>query len=56
MSDTIADLLRSRERERCIGRDAALAALQPLLRDGRPLVMALHGLGGLGKTCLARDS
>ena len=55
MSDTIADLLRSRERERCIGRAAALAALHPLLRDERPLVMALHGLGGLGKTCLARE-
>ena len=55
MTATIADLLQARARERCIGRDAALAALHPLLRDERPLVMALHGLGGLGKTCLARE-
>jgi hypothetical protein len=54
MTLTIGDLLQSRGRERCIGRGAALAALQTLLSDERPLVAALHGLGGVGKTCLAR--
>lgn len=54
MPATIRDLLLARERERCIGRDAALAGLDTLLSDERPLVMALHGLGGVGKSCLAR--
>lgn len=55
MTPTIRDLLLARERERCIGRDGALASLQALLSDDRPLVIALHGLGGVGKTCLARE-
>jgi hypothetical protein len=55
VSATIHDLLQSRERERCIGRDALLASLQALVGDERPLVMALHGLGGVGKTCVARE-
>ena len=55
MPSTIRDLLEARERDRCIGRDAAFALLQALLSDERPLVMALHGLGGVGKTCVARD-
>lgn len=55
MTPTIRDLLLARERERCIGRDGVLDSLQGLLRDERPLVIALHGLGGVGKTCLARE-
>lgn len=55
MTPTIRDLLQARERDRCIGRDAAFAALSALLGDERPLVMALHGLGGVGKTCVARE-
>ena len=55
MTSTVRDLLLARERERCVGRDTALASLHTLLIDDRPLVMALHGLGGVGKTCLARS-
>jgi len=51
---TIRDLLATGERERCIGRDAALESLHALLSRDAPLVMVLHGLGGVGKTCVAR--
>lgn len=55
MTPTVQDMRQSRARARCIGGEAAFASLQALLTDERPLVMALHGLGGVGKTCLARE-
>jgi hypothetical protein len=52
MGLSIHDLLSRRTDAGFFGRADELAALGRLLEDSGPIVLHLHGIGGIGKTCL----
>lgn len=52
MSTTLGDLLRQRPSQWIVGRERELEALLATATGDQPLVMFVHGLGGMGKTTL----
>src|SRR5579883_2062020 len=50
----IRDLLDQRTAEGCVGRDEQLRELESWVEGEGPLVVAIHGAPGIGKTTLAR--
>jgi predicted ATPase len=49
---TIADLIRQGRRNTLAGRDAELRLLRQVTAPGGPVVVYVHGPGGIGKTAL----
>ncbi|MDP8970057.1 MAG: winged helix-turn-helix domain-containing protein [Actinomycetota bacterium] len=54
MSATVGQLLEERAGRGLVGRQSELAALLSVLDAGGPLVVFVHGLGGIGKSSLVR--
>src|ERR1700681_1898636 len=52
MTRRIQDLLAERAPEAFVARAEELAILRETLRPGRPAVVFLHGIGGIGKSSL----
>lgn len=48
----VSDILSERAVAAFAGRDREMAALLELFEDGGPLVMHVHGIAGIGKSCL----
>src|SRR6476661_9100124 len=51
---TIKDSLERSHTDRFSGRERELARLATLFEPGGPLIVLLHGVGGIGKTSLVR--
>lgn len=51
---TIKDSLERSHADRFTGRERELARLATLFEPGGPIVVLLHGVGGIGKTSLLR--
>ncbi|MFN2557641.1 MAG: ATP-binding protein, partial [Nitriliruptorales bacterium] len=49
---TVGDMLAERSGAYLVGREQEQAVLLELLQDEGPLVVVVHGLGGIGKTAL----
>jgi hypothetical protein len=48
----IGDVVSGRASADCVGRQSELAFLGRLLSDDKPLIVGVHGIGGIGKSTL----
>jgi putative protein kinase ArgK-like GTPase of G3E family len=48
----ISDIVARRAPADCVGRQNELAFLGRLLSDDTPLIIGMHGIGGIGKSTL----
>lgn len=51
----LSDVLAAKASENFIGRSSEIAALLNCLADNGPVVTWLHGVPGMGKTCLLNE-